>query len=228
MVTPFWLDDPTVLFRRDDIKQVWPTTKMTSNEKLNAMTRLVVVLTILGYILSQTLKILITGIVTLVAIIVLRYAQHRNSDQHRAVGKEGFLNPELYPLDPGAFMLPKPSNPAMNVLLTQIADEPNRKPAAPAYNSDIADKMNKATQAFVASNFDAPKKEIDDKLFKDLGDSYNFDQSMRTWYATPSTQVPNDQHAFAEYCYGNMISCKEGDSLACSRSMPPHWINGTN
>ena len=88
--------------------------------------------------------------------------------------------------------------------------------------------MNKATQAFVTSNFDAPKKEIDDKLFKDLGDSYTFDQSMRTWYATPNTQVPNDQHAFAEYCYGNMISCKEGNALACSRSMPPHWINGTN
>ena len=228
MVTPFWLDDPTILFRRDDITQVWPKASMTSNEKLNAMTRLVVVLTILGYLLSQTLKILVTGIVTLIAIIVLRYAQRRSGDKHHAVGKEGFLNPGLYPLDPGAFMPPEPSNPAMNLLLTQISEEPKRKPAAPAYNPEIADKMNKATQAFVASNFDAPKREIDDKLFKDLGDSYTFDQSMRTWYATPNTQVPNDQHAFAEYCYGNMISCKEGNSLACSRSMPPHWINGTN
>ena len=228
MLTPFWLDDPTVLFRREDIRQVWPTAGMTSNEKLNAITRLVIVLTVLGYLLSQTLKIVVTGIVTVAAIIVLRYAQHRHNDGHRETGKEGFLNPGLYPLDPGAFKPPEPSNPAMNLLLTQIADEPNRKPAAPAYNPEIADKMNKATQAFIASNFDAPKREIDDKLFKDLGDSYTFDQSMRNWYATPNTQVPNDQHAFAEYCYGNMISCKEGNPLACSRSMPPHWINGTN
>jgi hypothetical protein len=114
----------------------------------------------------------------------------------------------------------------MNLLLTQIAEEPDRKPAAPAYNAAIKQKMNDATQAFVASNFDAPKTEIEDKLFKDLGDSYTFDQSMRTWYATPNTQLPNDQHAFAEYCYGDMISCKDGDMLACSRSMPHRWING--
>ena len=79
---------------------------MTSNEKLNAMTRMVVVLTILGYLLSQTLKIVVTGIVTLLAIIVLRYAQQRNSNKHNAVGQEGFLNPGLYQLDPGAFMPP--------------------------------------------------------------------------------------------------------------------------
>ena len=74
MVTPFWLNDPTILFRQDNITQVWPIANMTSNEKLNAMTRMVVVLTILGYLLSQTLKIVVTGIVTLLAIIVLRYA----------------------------------------------------------------------------------------------------------------------------------------------------------
>ena len=220
METPFWLDDPTVLFKHDDITKVWPSADMTSNEKLNAMTRLVCVLTILGYLLSKTLKIIVTGVVTLFSIILLRYAQLRN------VTKEGFLNPRLYPLDPGAFTPPKPSNPAMNLLLTQIAEEPDRKPAAPAYNAAIKQKMNDATQAFVASNFDAPKKEIEDKLFKDLGDSYTFDQSMRTWYATPNTQVPNDQHAFAEYCYGDMISCKDGDMLACSRSMPHRLING--
>lgn len=225
MVTPFWLNDPTVLFKREDITKVWPTADMSQNEKLNAMTRLVVLLTVLGYLLSQTLKILVTGIVTLVAIIVLRYAQKHHGSEHRHhATKEGFLNPALYPLDPTAFMPPEPSNPAMNVLLPQISDDPNRKPAAPAYNPKIEEKMNKATQAFVASNFDDPK--IDEKLFKDLGDSFTFDQSMRTWYATPNTQIPNDQHAFAEYCYGDMISCKEGNPLACTRSMPPHWING--
>ena len=228
MGTPFWLDDPTVLFKRENITNMWPKSDMTSNEKLNAMTRLVIVLTILGYLLSQTIKIIVTGFVTLIAIIILRYAQKRQVDQPNVVNKEGFINPSLYPMKPDAFMAPEPSNPAMNVLLTQINDEPNRKPAAPAYNSSVEKKMNEATQAFIASNFDMSKNEIDDKLFRDLGDSYNFDQSMRTWYATPNTQIPNDQHSFAEYCYGNMISCKEGNPLACSRSMPPHWQNGGN
>ena len=41
--------------------------------------------------------------------------------------------------------------------------------------------------------------ELEEKLFKDLGDNFSFDQSMRTWYATPNTQVPNDQKKFAEF-----------------------------
>ena len=223
MVTPFWLNDPTVLFNREDITNVWPMGQMTSNEKLNAITRLVIVLTVLGYLLSQTLKIIITGVVTLAAIVILRYAQRQHGSDHTKI-KEGFTNPALYTLDPQAFLPPEPSNPAMNVLLPQISDDPNRRAAAPAYNPEIEKKMNKATQSFVASNFKDPK--IDEKLFKDLGDSFTFDQSMRTWYATPNTQIPNDQKGFAEYCYGDMISCKEGNPLACSRSMPPHWING--
>ena len=48
---------------------------------------------------------------------------------------------------------------------------------------------------------------------------------MRTWYATPNTTIPNDQKGFAEFCYGNMTSCKEaGGGLACSKDNP-RWIN---
>jgi hypothetical protein len=46
--------------------------------------------------------------------------------------------------------------------------------------------------------------------------------------ATANTQIPNDQKSFAEFCYGDMTSCKEGNEMACTQSMPPHWINGTN
>ena len=34
----------------------------------------------------------------------------------------------------------------------------------------------------------------------------------------PNTQVPNDQKAFQEYLYGNMISAKEGNPLALERN----------
>lgn len=40
---------------------------------------------------------------------------------------------------------------------------------------------------------------------------------MRSFYATANTRVNNDQRAFAEFCYGDMVSCKEGDEFACSR-----------
>ena len=35
--------------------------------------------------------------------------------------------------------------------------------------------------------------DIESKLFKDLGDNFDFEQSMRPFYATANTKVPNDQ-----------------------------------
>ena len=113
----------------------------------------------------------------------------------------------------------------MNVLLPQIQDDPNRAAAAPAFNPIIEKEINKSVENSVVANFD-DKTGIKERLFKDLGDQFDLDMSMRQWYSTASTTVPNDQRSFADFCYGDMISCKEGNALACTRSMPPNWING--
>ena len=43
--------------------------------------------------------------------------------------------------------------------------------------------------------------------------------NMRNFYTTANTKVePGDQKAFAEYLYGDMISCKDGDTTACERN----------
>ena len=113
---------------------------------------------------------------------------------------------------------------SFHVLLPERKDNPQRKPAAPAFNPKVESKINAATQDFVLENLG--DKKLRDKLFKDLGDNFVFDQSMRPWHATANTQIPNDQGAFADFCYGDMISCKEGDALACERNAPPRWTNG--
>jgi hypothetical protein len=218
MTTPFWLINPTILFKQEHITQIWPTQKMTSEEKLNSITRLVLLLTLLGYLITRKNKILITGAVTLAAILILYKIQSRVP-----VTKETFTNSGLYNVIKDNYTQPTITNPAMNVLLTDIADDPDRNAAAPAYNPIVESEINEKTQNFVTSNFNDPT--IDERLFKDLGDNYEFDQSMRTWYATPNTRVMNDQKAFSEYCYGDMISCKEGDAFACTRNAPPRWTN---
>ena len=220
-MSSFWLNNPGILFEKDNINQVWPTQGMSSDEKLNAISRLVVVLTILGYIITQRFRIVITGIVTLLAIVVLYYAKKREKTEINK--KEGFTNPELYKALKSNFTAPTDKNPVMNVLLTERDDNPDRKPAAPAYNSAVEKEINDKTKELVAKTFEDPN--IDKKLFSDLGDNYTFNQSMRTWYATPNTTIPNDQKGFAEFCYGNMTSCKEaGGGLACSKDNP-RWIN---
>ena len=71
MTIQFWSNDPTVLFNKDYIFELWPTTNMCYEQKLNAITRLIILITILGYILTMSLRILIVGALTLVVILIL-------------------------------------------------------------------------------------------------------------------------------------------------------------
>jgi hypothetical protein len=214
--------------------EIWPAPNMSTDRKLNAITRLIIILTLLGYLVTRKEKFLITGLITLVVIIILQKIQGNKAPKE---DKEGFVNAELYKAyemynndsvfqqNKASFTEPAITNPAMNVLLTEIADNPERKPAAPAFNASVDAEINKKTIDMVKKNFQDPK--IDVRLFKDLGDSFEFDQSMRTWYATPNTQIPNDQGAFADFCYGDMISCRDetNNEAACTRNMPPRWTN---
>jgi len=227
MNTAFWINNPMVLFNKHKIMEIWPLENMTIEEKLNGITRLVLLLTILGYLITYNIKIIITGAITLFSLVLLYKMKMENTLKNNIKDlniKEGFTNPELYKMLRKNFTEPSTTNPVMNVLLTEIDDNPDRKTAAPCYNKVVENDLNEKTKEFITNNFD-DKTNIDERLFKDLGDSFVFDQSMRTWNSTPNTSIPNDQKSFAEYCYGDMISCKEGDEFACTRNAPPHWIN---
>ena len=221
-MTTFWLNNPSILLSKDSITQIWPTPDMNSIQKLNAITRLVVLLTILGFFVSRTLKVIITGIITLGAIILLHYVQNNNLKTNSI--KEQFVNSKNYNENKQLFSESQENNPLMNVSHTQIHEEANRQPAAPTNIPEIEEQINNNTKKMIINKFN-DKTDIDEKLFKDLGDSYNFEHSMRNWYSTPNTQIPNDQKGFADFCYGDMSSCKEGDALACSKTMPPRIIN---
>ena len=215
MPSPFWINNPNVLLHHEKISQIWPSPEMTFHEKLNAITRLVILVTILGMFVGNTVYIGVTGLIT-VCCIVLLYFFKKN--------KEGFLSKKRLAINSTNYTLPSDKNPIMNVLPTERKDNPDRKEAAPSYEKEVEEKINKDTTDFIANNFDDPS--IKDRLFKDLGDNFNFDRSMRQWYSTANTQIPNDQGAFADWCYGDMISCKEGHELACVRSAP-HRLAGS-
>ena len=53
----FWLNNPYELLNKQNISHLIPQNKDTLEEKLNAMTRLILLLTILGYIITRSIKI---------------------------------------------------------------------------------------------------------------------------------------------------------------------------
>ena len=231
--TSFWINNPSVLLKQGVFTELWPAQSMSRERKLNAITRLIVLLTIFGYLITRKVKFILTGLITLVVIVIIYFIQgkgKKNVEGFNGNILEGFENQDNYvakmmPLKENKYTEPTITNPAMNVLLTEIDDNPNRPPAELAYEPSVNANINKQTIDMVKKNFNDPN--IDQRLFKDLGDSYTFDQSMRTWYATANTQVPNDQGSFAEFCYGDMISCRDetNNEEACTRNMPPRWTN---
>ena len=80
--------------------------------------------------------------------------------------------------------------------------------------------LNKAKQLVIEQNPGQP--DIANKLFTDLGEQFVFEQSLQPFYSNSSTTIPNDQAGFADFCYGSMVSCKEGNLFACARNLDRH------
>tara|TARA_B110000858_G_scaffold64565_1_gene74794 strand:+ start:1488 stop:2177 length:690 start_codon:yes stop_codon:yes gene_type:complete len=217
MNTNIWFNDPTVLLNKHQMNQLWPTENMSRNEKINAITRLIIILSILGYLLTNAINFFLTGFVTLGVIVFLYYAKE---SQPTTEPKEAFTNPSVYKALKSNFTNPTEKNPLMNVLLPEISENPNRKRAAPAYNRAVEKSINEKTEDFIVSNFDDDPK-IKKRLFSNLGDSFEFEEfGQYQFFAKPNTTVPNDQHAFAEFCYGDMPSAKEGNEFALAKNLP--------
>ena len=115
-------------------------------------------------------------------------------------------------------------NPFSNVLLNDYDYNPNKKPAPPIYKPEVTDNILSEAKNMV-QKLNPGQPNIADKLFRDLGEQYVFEQSLRPFYSTASTTIPNDQSGFADFCYGSMISCKEGNLFACARNNASKHIN---
>ena len=229
--TPFWLNEPTILFDKKQITEIWPHPNMSNMEKLNAISRFVIVASLLGYLITLNIGIIFVCIITLGVIAILYHVQSNKAKEDEKAKelppkiKESFTNSILYNEVKDDYTNPKENNPMMNVLLPEISYNPTRNEAAPAFNAEVEKKINNSTKDYVVdttfSDESAKQKEyIKRKLFSDLGDSYNLDYSMRNFYTNPNTTIPNDQEGFANFCFGDMISAKEGNEFALGRNQP--------
>ena len=69
--TKFWIHDPYVLFDNSKLFDLWPLESMNREDKLNAISRLIILLTIVGFLYTREFKMLITGLITLVVIVLV-------------------------------------------------------------------------------------------------------------------------------------------------------------
>ena len=236
MTIPFWIHDPTIILNKEYIFEFWPSKDMCYEQKLNAITRLIILISILGYVLTRSTRILLVGFLTVLAIFT--YFKIRNGKE-KEKDNEGFMviGDNVYGLydnkknmstensrenydeqvitNPATldkalrkdFKNVNKKNPFSNVLLTEIMDDPDRKAAPPCFNPDVEEDITKHVKKSV--QFMNPEiKNTNKQLYGDLWEKFNLDQSNRSFYSTANTRVTNDQGAYAQFLYGNMPSGK--------------------
>ena len=233
MVSVFWLNDPSILLNKEYILQLWPTQSMSFEDNLNAISRIIILLTLLGFLATKSINILIIGIIAIIIIVVLY-----NTRKPKLVRMEGFNSDGLGGDGLGGndleenrspiinspktlqkflnneFVLTNKKNPLSNVLLTDIVDNPTRKAAPPSFNTQVYEDITNNTKKMIQT-LNPGIKNTNKQLFGDLGEKFELDQSMSRFYSTPNTKIANDQGAFADYLYGDMPSCRNGDAFAC-------------
>jgi hypothetical protein len=211
---------------------------MTYEQKMNSVSRLVIFLTIIGFAFTQNIRLLIISIITLTSIFLLYNYQKREDekkeskkvtlDKHienfEGLGMDALTKYNIPVQDMNQiFDKPTSINPLSNVLITDYDYNPNKKPAAPSYNESISqDILGQAKQLVRDAHPDDTT--ITDKLFKGLGEELEFEQSMIQIVSNPSTTIPNDQTGFAEFCFGSMISAKEGNMFAAARNLSRYQL----
>ena len=239
MTIQFWSNEPTILFNKEYIFELWPTSEMCYEQKLNAITRLVILLTILGYILTMSLRVLGVGVFTLLIIFVL--FTMRKQKVTKQMLEEGFrmqdnigaqmpaqssyINPvTLESVLKSDFKEGTKKNPFSNVLLTQIGDNPERKSAPPSFNVDVSEDITRNVKKSVQM-MNPDIKNTDKQLYGDLWQNFLLDDSNRVFYSTANTRVePGDQGALGQFLYNNLkYSAKESTPEGAFARVQDNW-----
>ena len=221
MTIQFWSNDPTILFNKEYIFEMWPNSNMTYEQKLNAISRLIVIISILGYILTMSTRIIVAGFITLCLILILFTMKKQKLT--KAILDEGFTvegnqvtglfdktksqtttNPvTLESVLKSEFKEGTKRNPFSNVLLTEIMDDPERKAAPPSFNPDVDIDITKNVKRTVQM-LNPEIKNTSKQLYGDLYENFNLDQSNRVFFSTANTKIANDQGAFAQFLYNDL------------------------
>jgi hypothetical protein len=180
MTEQIWYKDPSAVFVKENWFKFVPVVTMTIPEALNAVVRFTVYfVSILAVTAGETSYFAIIPVVLLATILFDKvFPEGATLESFKLNTKKG-ANKESY-------TMPTASNPFMNVLLTEIQDNPNRGDAAPIMRRDVKQKIHEEFQ-----------KTSD--IYMDTTDLFDQSQAMRTFHTMQSAKIPNDLDGFKKW-----------------------------
>lgn len=186
----FWADNPSILFDSRYITEIWIYSNMDTNQKLNAISRLVILLSLIGYVCFNRYIIFVLGLILLGVIVIIQKSEK----------KEGFSNVEDYQRITS-------NNPLQNLLLPEYKYDKEKAPLKPRYDKEVEDSINENAKKFILQE----NKDNADivNIFSNLGDKFEFEQSMRPFYTNPVTSVGQTEYSdFLGFVFGSLPSDK--------------------
>ena len=208
-----WYEDPLGMFRGDRAARILPERNAPLAQQLNAVTRFALYYGIVMFFAGRRSFAAITVVLVAACTAAMYRAAAADADIEGATGLSsahasahaGFSSSA--PLS--TCTLPTPDNPFGNVMLSDYTDNADRAAACDIQDPGVADVVEDLFER---------------NLYRDVGDAMHRAASSRQFYTNPSTTIPNDQTAFAKWCYATGPGCKEGDGDRCDvnlfRSMP--------
>lgn len=186
----FWGDNPTLLFDSRYIQEIWIYDGMDRNQSLNALSRLIIVLSVIGFACFNRILFLVIGGILLGCIVLFHNSQKENFDTELS---------DYQRIDQ--------SNPMNNVLMQDYKYNPMKTAEPKEYGEQKEKNINDKTKQFILQE-NKGNSQIGD-LFKNKADQFQFEQSLRPFYTNPVTTVDQSEYKdFLKYCYGVLPSDK--------------------
>ena len=190
--------DPKGFMTEQNYNKFFPSKEMTFAEQLNSLLRFAIYFSLLVFVLRKDTNIFFIVVFMGGFTYLLYTVDNKNKKREKFyLDRQGVVADKH---NKGLCMKPTKDNPFMNVLVSDYADNPQRKSAC-----DISKSPAKKLV----------KKYFDSNLYRDVSDIFDKNASDRNYYTTAISTIPNDQGAYAKFLYGQEKSCKEGNGTKC-------------
>lgn len=173
MDSKVWFDDFSVLFNKKHIHNFFPTLQQTNNEKINSISRFIILNSLILYIYNSDISYIFGGLLLLLCVYMFAKRDKKNPEGNFREGNKPICR------------RPTVDNPMGNMLPTKKFDDLE---ACDVTDSRVKKEMHDTYNA---------------TLYYDLTDLYEKKNSERQFYSTPVSKVCNDQVEFAEWLYGS-------------------------
>jgi hypothetical protein len=178
MPEQIWFKDPAILFTAETWSKFVPLQGMTTAESLNTVVRLSIYFAVFLFLANGSTAYILTIPIVMAFTLVL-YNIFPNGKTLEAFKVETKSIKENY-------TMPTANNPFMNVLLTEINDDPNRAESAPSNRKDVKDAIYKSFQQT-------------SDLEMDTSDIFDQEQAMRNFNPVQPSTIPGDLDAFKKF-----------------------------